>query len=167
MGGTAPGAPRRGLFFAARGALALGLGLLLLAACAGGKTKPTPASEAVDAATQVLAAMAQGLKGRDADALAGLWAKGQRPEALERVRAALARPGPIDVRLTLVGLRLEPGRRLARVAWEGTWGGETISGGFEMELTGADPPRIVAMRGEDPTGAGAGSGAGRLPGPLP
>jgi len=132
--------------------LGLALVLILGAGCSGKDTKPTVADEQVAAVSHVLADLAQGINAKDAEAVAGLWRQDDRDAARQRVRAAFAGDNAADVRLMLVGLRLEPGRRLARVAWQGRWGGKPVAGGFEMELTEADPPRIVALRGEDPTG---------------
>lgn len=133
-------------------ALVLGLVLFLGAGCAGKDSKPTVADEQVAAVEHVLATLAQGINAKDPGAVAGLWREADRSGVRERVRAAFAGDGAGDVALTLVGLRLDPDRRLARVAWKGRWGGKPVAGGFEMELTGADPLRIVAIRGEDPTG---------------
>lgn len=144
--------------------------MLLAAGCSGRNAKPTEADLQVEAASAVLAAMTQGLKARNVDALARLWRPDRRDAVRERIRTTLARKGTIDVTLSLVGVRLEPERRLARVAWHGTWGGEPLSGGFEMELTGSDPPLIADIRGEDPTGGARGGGAtggGVLPATVP
>jgi hypothetical protein len=162
---TAPGAARRGLFCvgggpggrrAARPLLLGGLALALLLAfgCGGKNTKPTVADTQVEDVSKLVAAMAQGLKTRDVDALVALWDPARRADVAGRIRKALKQPGAIDLNLSLIGLRLEPGHRQARVAWQGTWGGEAVSGGFDMELTDSNPPRILAMRGEDPAGAG-------------
>jgi hypothetical protein len=133
-------------------ALALALALVLGTACAGKDSKPTVADQQVAAVEHVLADLAHAINAKDAGAVAALWSEAGRSAARERVRAAFAGDGASDVSLTLVGLRLEPDRRLARVAWKGRWGGKAVSGGFEMELNGADPPRILEIRGEDPTG---------------
>jgi hypothetical protein len=144
--------------------------VLLAAGCSGRNTKPTEADRQVEAASAVLSAMTQGLKTRNVDALVRLWRPDRRDAVRARIRTALARKGTIDVTLSLVGVRLEPERRLARVAWRGTWGGEPLSGGFEMELTGSDPPLIADIRGEDPTGGAPGggpTGGGALPATVP
>lgn len=151
--------------------LVLGMALFQGAGCAGKQSKPTVADEQVAAVEQVLTEMARGINTRDAIAVADLWREADRSAQRERVRAAFRGDGAAGVTLTLVGLRLEPERRVARVAWQGSWGGKPVSGGFEMELTAADPPRIVAIRGEDPTGTvppgappEAAPGLGTLPG---
>lgn len=137
---------------------ALALMTVLALGCSGRNAKPTVADRQVEAATEVLTAMAQGLKTRDAGALARLWQPARRDVVGGRIREALQKKGAIDITLSLVGVRVEPERRVARVAWQGTWGGEPLSGGFEMELSTTDPPVIMDIRGEDPTGGAPGGG---------
>jgi len=144
--------------------LGLALVLVLGIGCAGKDAKPTVADEQVIAVSHVLAALTEGINAKDAGAVAGLWRPEGQGAAREQARAAFAGDGASDVRLVLVGLRLEPGRRVARVVWQGRWGGKPVAGGFEMELTDADPPLIVAIRGEDPTGTVA---PGSAPEPAP
>jgi len=158
-------------------ACALGLALAL-AGCAHKTPKPTPASEAVAAVDQVLEGMTEGLQARDGTALASQWDPATREEARARIRDGLDRAGgsgPVELRLTPVAVRTEAGRRLARVAWEGTWGGRKVAGTFEMELTADDPAAIVSLRGDDPVEAaaagpsvpGAPDAAGELESPVP
>jgi len=154
---------------------------LVVSGCASKTPKPTPASEAVAAVDQVLAGMTEGLEAKDATALASQWDPSEREAARARIRDGLDRAdgsGPADLRLTLLAVRAQGQRRLARVAWSGTWGGRKVAGTFEMELTGDDPPAIVALRGDDPVDAaatgpaepsipGAPDGAGELEAPAP
>jgi len=136
-------------------ALALALaGALVLSACSAKTPKPTSASQQADAVREVLETMAEGLKARDATALASQWDPAAREDARARIEAALDRdgapPGPVEVRFTPVAVRADGRRRLARVAWEGTWGGRKVEGTFDMELTTGEPPGILAIRGDDP-----------------
>lgn len=142
------------------GGLALCVALsagLALGGCAAKEAKPTSASAHVEAVSQVLATMAEGLESRDVTALASQWDPSVREAARARIEAGLnadaAAKGRVDVRLMPISVRAEGGRRVARVAWEGTWGGRPVRGGFEMVLTADEPPAapaILAIRGEDP-----------------
>jgi hypothetical protein len=129
-------------------------GALALSGCTAKVPKPTPASLDVDAVRQVLEGMSEGLKARDATALASQWDPAVREDARARIGAALDAwrgvSGPVEVRLTPVAVRAEGQRRLARVAWEGTFGGQKADGTFELELSAGEPPAILAVRGEDP-----------------
>lgn len=129
-------------------------GALALSGCTAKAPKPTPASLDVDAVRQVLDGMSEGLKARDVAALASQWDPAAREAARARIGAALEGwrgvSGPVEVRLTPVAVRAEGARRLARVAWEGTFGGRKAGGTFELELGTGEPPAILALRGEDP-----------------
>jgi len=129
-------------------------GALALSGCTAKVPKPTPASLDVDAVTQVLEGMSEGLKARDVTALASQWDPAAREDARARIAAALdgwrGVSGPVEVRLTAVAVRAEGQRRLARVAWEGTFGGKKAAGTFELELSVDEPPAILGLRGEDP-----------------
>lgn len=128
------------------------VGVLLLAGCASGAAKPSPAGDHVDAVMHVLDGMAEGLKARNTTALASQWDPSVREAARARIRAGIAAGGGGDVRLTPVSVRAEGDRLVTRVLWERTRKGRIQGGTFEMELTGEAPPAIVAMRGEEPFG---------------
>jgi hypothetical protein len=149
-------------------------GVLALSGCAAKMPKPTPASLDVDAVRQVLDGMSEGLKARDVTALASQWDPSVREDARARIRAALdawrGASGAVEVRMTPVAVRAEGQRRLARVAWKGTFGRRKADGIFELELSAGDPPAILAVRGADPVqgpAAAAPPAPGDLEGPAP
>ena len=149
-----------------RGALAwvaVVLVLSLVTGCAGRGGAPSEAVLKTEGVRALLERMSSALAVADRDALADLWQGDLRDPVRERAAVDLARTGPGEVSFELLGLKLAPGRVVARVAWRGDWDGVPREGRFDLDLSGGDSPLILALRGDDPARAPEGRPVEGLP----
>lgn len=128
--------------------------VVLCVGCASKRNQVSPSAQHVQAANRVLAALAEGLRQRNADAVARLWRKDLQDEARREVVTGFEDPGHIDLSFSLIGIRAMEGKAVSQVSWSGVWGAREVSGTFEMELGGPNGEMILSIRGDNPLRGG-------------